>query len=352
MAAVTTIGTKALGLFFLLLLLLASLSTLLYNGLLDRDPSGQRARPPAVQRNVSVLLWHWPFGRSYRLDGSECLRMYAIDRCLLTDRRSSLPSADVVVFHHQELGAGRSALPLDLPRPPSQRWVWLSLEPPAHNAGLDKLSGLFNWTMSYRRDADIPVPYGESFRGAFRPSIPPAKNRSCFASWVVSKYFPGQTRSRVYQSLRKHVPIEVYGKWNRRPLADQKLLPTTGNCLFYLAFENSEAKDYISEKLWRNAFQAGALPVVLGPGPATYRALAPPRSFIHVADFPTAGDLAAHLKRLASDKKAYEEYFHWHHTHGIKRYTDWRQRLCQICVKYPSLTTPKVYQDLEGWVNS
>ncbi|XP_070760913.1 alpha-(1,3)-fucosyltransferase 7 [Enoplosus armatus] len=348
----TTSGSRAFPL-LLLLLLLSSLSSLLFYGFLDQKLYRQRHYPDVPQRNISVLLWHWPFGRSYRLDGNKCLEMYNISHCFLTDNTSAFSAADVVVFHHHELSKGLSSLPLHQDRPASQRWVWLSMEPPVNNANLTRLNGLFNWTMSYRLDADISVPYGETLPGgSYDLGFQAASNRSYLVCWVVSRYRPHQARAGVYRSLTKHIPIEIYGKWNKKPLSGKKLLPTIAKCLFYLSFENSETKDYISEKLWRNAFQAGAVPVVLGPSRATYEARAPPGSFIHVADFKSAADLAAYLKHVAADRQAYEGYLQWHHTHRIKTYTDWRERLCQICVKYPSLPVNRVYKDLESWVNS
>ncbi|KAM4746016.1 alpha-(1,3)-fucosyltransferase 7 [Anableps anableps] len=336
---------------FLLFLLLSSFSPLVYHILLIQKLHVQQYPAPGPQRNLSILLWHWPFGQSYSLSGNKCLEMYGIGNCFLTDDTSTYPTADVVVFHHQELSNGASALPLHLPRSEAQRWVWMSMEPPINNANVKNLNGVFNWTMSYRRDADIPIPYGETLPGPGMQVFQSASNRSCFASWVVSKSNPNQIRVDVYQRLKKYIPIQVYGKWKNKPLPNDRLLPTISNCLFYLSFENSEAKDYISEKLWRNAFQAGAIPVVLGPSRTTYEDVAPPHSFIHVADFKSVAELAAYLNHVAADKQAYEEYFKWHKTHRIKTYTDWRERLCQICLKYPSLPTWKVYQNLEGWVN-
>ncbi|KAF0033710.1 hypothetical protein F2P81_013776 [Scophthalmus maximus] len=344
--AMTPSDSRALLLF---LVSVSLLSSLLFYTLLKSHLQEPRAYAPP--RNISVLLWRWPFGRSYSLAGDKCLEMYNISRCLLTDNVSAFSTADVVVFHHHELSRGPPP-PLHLDRPASQRWVWMSLEPPVNNVNLAQLNGLFNWTMSYRRDADIPIPYGKTLLGGDERGFPAAPNRSCLVSWVVSRYQPQQARAGVYQGLKKHIPIEVYGRWTKRPLSDRKLLPTIAKCLFYLAFENSEAKDYISEKLWRNAFRAGAIPVVLGPGRATYEVLAPPASFIHVADFKSVAELAAHLKRVAADREAYEGYFSWHRSHRVKTLTDWRERLCHICVRYPSLPASRVYQDLEGWVNS
>ncbi|XP_058492742.1 alpha-(1,3)-fucosyltransferase 7 [Solea solea] len=336
----------------LCLMLFSSLSCLFWYSFLNQTLHLQKRPPDVPQRNISILLWHWPFGRSYSLAGDKCLEMYNISHCLLTDNTSDFATADVVVFHHQEISHGSSSLPLHLHRPASQHWVWMSLEPPVNNANLAQFNGLFNWTMSYRRDADIPIPYGKTIPGGEEHSFKAPANHSCLVSWVVSSYKPQQARSSVYQSLKKYIPIKVYGRWTKEMLSDRKLLATIANCLFYLSFENSEARDYISEKLWRNAFQAGVVPVVLGPSRATYEALAPPGSFIHVSDFNSTANLAAYLKLVAADRKKYEGYFQWHRTHAIKTYTEWRERLCQICVKYPNLPAKQVYQDLEGWVSS
>lgn len=330
-----------------LLLLPVTLSFLLYYCMLDEPPHHQKRQVDVPLRNLSILLWHWPFGRSYSLVGDKCLELYNISRCLLTDNTSAYRKADVVVFHHQELRKSLSLLPDK--RPSSQHWVWMSMEPPAHHGNLTQLNGIFNWTMSYRLDADIHIPYGKTVAGGDARGAQPPPNSSCLVSWVVSNYQAAQARSIFYQRLKNYIPIKVYGRWNRKPLSKRMLLPTIGNCLFYLSFENSQAKDYISEKLWRNAYEGGVVPVVLGPDKETYESLAPPGSFIHVADFKSPADLAAHIKKVAADRREYEKYFQWRQTHRIKTYTDWRERLCQICIKYPSLAAHKVYHDLQGW---
>lgn len=334
----------------LLVFVLASLASLVYVGVLDLRLSRQASYPRGRHGNISILLWHWPFGRSYRLRGDTCRQLSNISGCWLSDDPSTLSSADVVVFHHQELSSGRASLPRQ--RPPSQRWVWLSLEPPANHANLSRFNGVFNWTMSFRRDADVPIPYGRTLLGAEGRAGPPPLNRSCLVSWVVSKYLPGQARAAFYRGLSRYVPVQVYGRWSGRPLSKRQLLPTIARCYFYLSLENSQARDYISEKLWRNALQAGAVPVVLGPSRATYQALAPPGSFIHVDDFRSPAALAAHLTRLAADRRAYEGFFSWRRSHRVHTLTDWRERLCQICLRYPQLAASKSYQDLEAWVHA
>lgn len=308
-------------------------------------------------RNVTVLLWHWPFGSPNSLRGDVCWDLYRIPRCKLVSQRSLYNTADVVVFHNRELMRGHQKLPLHLPRPRGQRWAWMSLESLAHDGNLRPYANIFNLTITFRRDADISIPYGELLpkadgeneRGA-EVGIP--QNKTALVCWVISNYRRRQKRSQVYRQLRATVPVKVYGRWSRRPLSPQALLPTISRCYFYLAFENSATKDYITEKLWRNAYQGGAVPVVLGPPLSDYKAVAPPNSFIHVDEFASVKDLGEHLKHLAEDKERYNDYFSWKRWWKVKLLTDWRERLCKVCSQFNTLPQYKVYPDLQAWVNA
>nr|XP_046230266.1 alpha-(1,3)-fucosyltransferase 7 isoform X2 [Scatophagus argus]XP_046230267.1 alpha-(1,3)-fucosyltransferase 7 isoform X2 [Scatophagus argus] len=303
-------------------------------------------------RNLTILLWHWPFGRPLSLRDDMCWDLYRIPCCRVVDQRSLFPSADVVVFHNKELVQGNQKLPLDLPRPHGQRWAWMSLEGPVSNGNLQQFANIFNLTITYRRDADITVPYGELLPKEEHLVEDVPLNKSFLVCWVVSNYRRQHKRSQVYRELRARIPVKVYGHWTKTRLNSRALLPTISHCYFYLAFENSIAKDYITEKLWRNAYQGGAVPVALGPSLGDYKAVAPPNSFIHVDEFASVKDLANYLQQLAQDKERYSEYFTWKRQWKVKLYTDWRERLCKICTQYNSLPQQKVYSDLEAWVNT
>ncbi|GAA6232032.1 alpha-(1,3)-fucosyltransferase 7-like [Lates japonicus] len=304
-------------------------------------------------RDVTILLWYWPFSKSFSLEGDVCWDRYRIPHCRLVDQRSLFSSADVVVFHNRELVQGLQKLPLDFPRPQGQRWAWMSLEAPVYNGNLRKYADIFNMTITYRRDSDITVPYGELLlqeTGEHLVEDIPL-NKSSLVCWVVSNYRRQHKRSKVYHELNAAVPVKVYGHWTRAYLPSSALLPTISHCYFYLAFENTVTKDYITEKLWRNAYQGGAVPVVMGPPLSDYKAVAPPNSFIHVDEFASVKDLGKYLQQLAEDKKRYSDYFTWKQHWKVKLYTDWRERLCKICLQYNSLPQHKVYSDLEAWVN-
>lgn len=328
---------------------------LLYN-FLSWSKTTETSGPKGPEDNTTILLWHWPFGVRYKLERGVCMDQYKIPRCFLEDNRSVFAQADVVVFHHNELWTGHSKLPLHLTRSPMQKWLWLSLEPPMNNHNLSNYNSLFNWTMSYRRDADIYMPYGGLVSKWTNTTYAIPKKSECLVCWVVSKYNANQSRSLVFKQLEKHIPsklIEVYGQWSKRPLSNKKLLSTISRCYFYLAFENSVSTDYITEKLWRNSFQAGSVPVVLGPPRKIYELSIPPESFIHVNDFSSIQALANFLRQVAADRERYESYFRWHNKYNVRMCTDWRERLCNICTRYDQLSKhKKVYNDLYSWVNS
>uniref|UniRef100_A0A8C6WJ09 Fucosyltransferase n=1 Tax=Neogobius melanostomus TaxID=47308 RepID=A0A8C6WJ09_9GOBI len=122
----------------------------------------ERTRGTSDNTRLSILLWHWPYGKAYPLNGNVCLDLFKIPGCEVLDRRSEFSKVDVVVFHQRELATKKEKLPLNLERPHRQRWVWLSLEAPENNGNLQPFANLFNLTMSYRRDADITVPYATS----------------------------------------------------------------------------------------------------------------------------------------------------------------------------------------------
>ncbi|XP_054613120.1 alpha-(1,3)-fucosyltransferase 7-like [Dunckerocampus dactyliophorus] len=303
-----------------------------------------------IQPKVTVLLWYWPFNQVEDIHGDVCWDRYRIPRCRFVAERSSFSEADVVVFHNRELVTGKEKLPLELPRPLGQRWAWLSLESPANNGDLRRFAGVFNLTVSYRRDADVSTPYGKLLpRASEEPMDPIPQNKTDLVCWVVSNYRSSYRRSKVYQELSTVVPVKVYGRWTNTPLKPKDLLPTISCCYFYLAFENSISKDYITEKLWRNAYQSGAVPVVLGPPVQDYEAVAAPHSFIHVDEFASAKELGEYLQKLAGDVERYGEYQRWRREWKVKRYDGWRQRLCEICTRYRSFPRHKVYADLAAW---
>ena len=81
---------------------------------------------------------------------------------------------------------------------------------------------------------------------------------------------------------------------------------------FYLAFENSiHCNDYMSEKVWRNSFGQGLVPIIFGTDRRDVKAMAPPNSYIHVENFQYPSQLVEYLDYLDKNDTAYAEYHQW-----------------------------------------
>ncbi|KAK4323944.1 hypothetical protein Pmani_005403 [Petrolisthes manimaculis] len=111
---------------------------------------------------------------------------------------------------------------------------------------------------------------------------------------------------------------------------------------FYLSFENSLCRDYVTEKFF-DILRLDVVPVVYGG--ANYSKLAPPHSYIDALSFPSAKALALHLLYLHHNHTAYNEYFRWKRFHIVRQdfYT-----FCKLCEKLHTDTTPKTY-DIQKW---
>nr|XP_060622951.1 alpha-(1,3)-fucosyltransferase 4 [Anolis sagrei ordinatus] len=298
---------------------------------------------------VRVLLWWEPFGRQRSL--GSCQERFHIPGCQLTTDRSLLLEAQVVLFHHRDLVLhGLDQLPSK--RLPAQRWVWMNFESPSHSHHLQDLGGLFNWTMSYRVDSDVFVPYGYLRpRRALHPMDPMPKKTKLLA-WVISNWNEEHARVRYYHQLKVHLPIDVYGAQGL-DLIDSSVVQTVSEYKFYLAFENSQHSDYITEKLWRNAFKAWAVPIVLGPPRANYELFIPSDSFIHVEDFSDPEQLAVYLKFLDKNKSRYRRYFAWRKHYDVQVTSFWDEHCCRVCNAVRTAgKQPKTIQNLANWFES
>ena len=123
-------------------------------------------------------------------------------------------------------------------------------------------------------------------------------------------------RERYVEELMRHMPIDSFGSClhntNDRTIPRtprNELIRVVSQYKFYLAIENSNCEDYITEKL-NTAIESGAVPVVFAPNNVPdYRKILPMGSFINLADFSSAKKAAAYLLRVASDDELYVVFF-------------------------------------------
>ena len=111
----------------------------------------------------------------------------------------------------------------DLPkyRPnPDQIWVWLSDESPFNtflfnqSLPMAEFNGYFNWSMNYRMDADIPVPYGRFVAKKYNNNNKlRLKEKSKMAAILLSNANSKSHRWDILQELMKYPEdVHIFGR--------------------------------------------------------------------------------------------------------------------------------------------
>ena len=190
-----------------------------------------------------------------------------------------------------------------------------------------KKSDVFNLSAEYHEDADIHLPYGmcrpRDRRQIIKQNISADKNGTCLA--LISECNDARSLRLDYiRKLNESIPTDIIGLCGRQPpnTEGRSYFGTGKSSIkrdllnsyqFYLAFENTLCKHYITEKVFKVLQDdIHTVPIVRGFGP--YKDMLPPHSYIDTADFATTEDLARYLKLLVSDPKLYFEYFRWRET--------------------------------------
>ncbi|CAG2163711.1 unnamed protein product, partial [Oppiella nova] len=205
-------------------------------------------------RQFRVLLWTKYFGA----DDWSHLDLKTLNcnfsNCLLTEDKSQLDSVDAVFFHW------RDTSPWDLPQKhiPGQKWIIYNWEPPVNTLEFKgrSIADQIDWVMSYRTDSDIYVPYGSVI-----PCDNKWQNEDLFdgktrsVAWIVSNCHSDGNREEYVRELAKYIDVDIYGRCGHYecPRDDSCLKMITKKYKFYLSFENSLCKDYVTEKLFRIA---------------------------------------------------------------------------------------------------
>ncbi|XP_020916968.1 alpha-(1,3)-fucosyltransferase fut-5-like [Exaiptasia diaphana] len=302
----------------------------------------------------------WPrakLGSSWNLtreDGKACAHT-----CVISYNKCDLPFSDAVIFHEADLFRAHVLKSISIYRNPQQRWVYFTHENP-QNANHDpsQYNGIFNWTVTYRRDSDVFYPDGY-YREILSPDEIPknhvttnyAEPKDKLIVWAASHC--GLLRDDVVHKIAHFLPLTVIGRCAK--LFNQKT-PNfckrgSNDCSsflrrfkFYLAFENAMCTDYITEKYWETPFDNNMVPIVLGSNYDFKVAI--PGSYINILDFQNIEALVKYIEYLDRNDTAYNEYFQWKTKYtriepGEKSWT------CQLCANIYNDSLPKkVYTNL------
>lgn len=315
----------------------------------DANPSNTTAKQQTGK--PVVLLWDWPENK--RFDFQDCKRLFNIDSCSLTDDRSLYSRAAAVLIFHKAIHDDLSNLPTS-PRPKLQRWIWFNMDSPKNTRKIAGIERLFNLTLSYRKDADISVRWKLTIRK--NPAedfvIPEKQQLLC---WIVSKHdlrAGSGERYRFYTQLEKYMKVHVFYSSSWDDLSGDKYFQAISSCKFFLSFENSISKDYITD-IFTDPLALGTVPIVLGLPRNNYEDFVPASSFIHVNDFPDAKALADFLHKLDEDDEAYRKYFEWKRFYTVRRHLtekhEFAHAICQACHYVSMRKEYRMVPDVYKW---
>ncbi|XP_067660569.1 alpha-(1,3)-fucosyltransferase C-like [Haliotis asinina] len=277
-----------------------------------------------------IVIDRPPIWMKWALKGHMELCRYG--NCLLSSNASLRTDANAVLFN------GISMPPTPPSRTLGQVWVIYAWESPCHlpkTAYKPEWKRELNWTMTYKTDSDLFSPVG-----MFVPVLKPhsyhhllniVQRKTKAVAWFVSNCKAESKRMVYVKRLQKIIDVDIFGKCGpvKCPKSEPKCLNMLQNYMFYLSFENSFCKDYITEKLYK-VFNEVCVPVVRGG--ADYKHLVPNGTYINAANFASPEALGRHLKWLMSNTSAYmdilmhkEQYRTLDSRHGK------HMALCELC---------------------
>ncbi len=260
----------------------------------------------------------------------------ASDRCVLTRNVSLHDIADAVIIDAFYNSTEWKSLP---PRSNGKQiYVYLNRESSLRSPYFGWMNDTFNLTISHlsHPDTDMQIPYGRvDQRDASDPykdnPLKIMRRKTKQVAWVVSHCITHSGREEYVLELRKHIDVDIYGRCNNHQCESNSCFSNIEEKYwFYLAFENSLCKGYVTEKFFR-PLEYHIVPVVLGGG--NYSAMAPPHSFIDVSDFSSPRHLASYLRYLIAHPKEYLRYFEWKKLYSVstcRRLLTALRSLCDI----------------------
>ena len=310
----------------------------------------------------TILYWTSSYykGKNWFGEGKEPFSQCTYKNCYATSDRSFYNKSDAVLMLLNYLH-GRS---LPEYRLHHQKWILHYLEPPSRDCdiGCEKYNGLFNATSSYDTRSDIVTNYshfGKNVGGYFvrqgdihgqNLSTNYAGGRDRLVAWFVSHVHTQSKRMAYALRLKQYIPVDIFG--DTLPLLSGLRCPRSQDSIcfdklkmhykFYLSFENSLCRDYVTEKLW-SAIYSDVVPIVLGA--FNYSELLPPKSYIDIQDFESPKHLANYLMLLDRNDTLYNQYFAWKSLYVIRKLPPPQCSICEYLNHSYNVT--KVYKRLD-----
>nr|CDJ84058.1 Glycosyl transferase domain containing protein [Haemonchus contortus] len=356
-------ATSAKWMFSMLMLVALSVCCITYVLLTSQPEPGEALQETTTRnRDPTKSIVIYAATKFFRMDItterflSECHSTKGY--CRITENKADLDVADAILFHN----ADYSPTFVPEPRKPSRPHVLWSLESPS-NDYFRPGPHVINWTMTFRRDADIWYPYGH-FRKLPEPrsvdfeAIWNMKNSNKTAVWLASNCFAKNYRTEIVKELVKHgLEIDRFGKCGLPPPGCEGVDKQGDRCVaelvrpykFYVAFENSNCVDYVTEKFYETLISRMSVPIVLKRD-IYINVGAPEKSFIALDDFQTIADMVSYIKEVSEDKEKYLGFHQWRTTHeAIPEHNDYTG-FCELCRRLQQNSLGYMtYADVRKW---
>lgn len=246
---------------------------------------------------IYMLMWTYPDVEPFTL--LEMGQQYFVNKkcrfqnCFFTNDRTYFKNVlDFEVILYDSTNIRETTKPPV--RSESQKYVFLSYEPPSICPIPPHFEGFFNLTWTYRLDSDVTLKYivvrnkkGEIVapkknmvwmdETKMKPTSKYIKrklqNKKKPAAWFVSNCFVASQRQGYVENLKNemntkyNLTIDVLGRCSYmqcpKDSVDECYALLESEYYFYLAFENSLCEDYVTEKVL-TALEHFAVPVVYG----------------------------------------------------------------------------------------
>ncbi|KAK3769115.1 hypothetical protein RRG08_051574 [Elysia crispata] len=276
--------------------------------------------------------------------------------CVMT---TSVEEADVLFFNAARMEG--VVLPT---RRANQIWVMYSREPPDlprfDHLKRDDLLNQVNFSRMILGDSTWQNKYGNLHK---RP-VPKKDYKKIFrqkkyeAAWFVSQCNRPSRRMEYVRRMARWVDVHIYGQCGNYTcgqkgysMGNQKaecLKLLTKNYKFYLSFENTFCRDYVSEKFFNIFEDVDTVPVARGG--ADYKRLFPSGVFVDSSDFKSPESLGKYLHALARDEKKYVEILQEKNKYTWSGYHP--NFACDLCQIAHTGSPRHVYKDFYSWVRA
>uniref|UniRef100_A0A0L8GFN6 Fucosyltransferase n=1 Tax=Octopus bimaculoides TaxID=37653 RepID=A0A0L8GFN6_OCTBM len=177
-----------------------------------------------------------------------------VNECLITNNKSNVDA----IFFYERVGISQK------PKHTNQIWIFMTHECPVFSPSVRHLGNRINWTITYRWDSTIVYPYRkfQYFYKSVRQKVQfqnYATGKTKKVAWFVSNCGPSNNRMGYAKELGKYIQVDIYGRCGTKVCTRKN----ENKCFemlkkeykFYLAFENSNCRDYITEKFFVNGLK-------------------------------------------------------------------------------------------------